>query len=162
MLTTENAEKRLHRMNPAVSISLRQACWADVATLFEFQRDPAGNELAGTKPRDREAFEAVWRKMLAEPPRTPPLSPNPPPRVIIADGALVGSIGVFAEGEADGGDGAHSIGYWIAREHWGRGIATRAIALMLEESPHRPARCRPTWCRTTPPPAAPWNATGSS
>ena len=28
--------------------------------------------------------------------------------------------------------------YWIARRHWGRGLATRALGLLLEEVRERP------------------------
>lgn len=35
-------------------------------------------------------------------------------------------------------DGHDSIGCWIARGHWGRGIASRDVALMLGEFARRP------------------------
>lgn len=118
-------------MSP-VDVSLRRTLPSDVPALFEIQLDPAGNELAGTKPRDRAAFEAVWQKIFRElpPPHLPPAGATP--RVIIADGLLVGSINIFQQ------EGKTSIGYWIAREHWGRGIAARALALMIAEVPTRP------------------------
>jgi len=34
--------------------------------------------------------------------------------------------------------GRDLIGYWIGREYWGRGIATRALALFLKYVPTRP------------------------
>ena len=34
------------------------------------------------------------------------------------------------------------MGYWIAREHWGRGIATRALSLMLRLVAIRPLHAR--------------------
>jgi RimJ/RimL family protein N-acetyltransferase len=54
------------------------------------------------------------------------------PRAILADGVLVGSINIFP---VDGMDG---IGYWIDRGHWGRGIATRAVGLLIAEVSARP------------------------
>ncbi len=30
------------------------------------------------------------------------------------------------------------VGYWIGREHWGKGIATRALTLLLTEVDTRP------------------------
>jgi RimJ/RimL family protein N-acetyltransferase len=39
-------------------------------------------------------------------------------------------------------DGQDAVGYWIAREHWGRGIATRALGLLLEEVAIRPLHAR--------------------
>lgn len=115
------------------AIHLRRTVATDVPALFEMQLDPVANQLAGTKPRDRAAFEARWEEILREP-------PNPPtgvtPRVIIANGMLVGSINIFPQ------EGTDSIGYWIAREHWGRGIATRAIALLIGEVSTRPLFAR--------------------
>jgi RimJ/RimL family protein N-acetyltransferase len=52
--------------------------------------------------------------------------------VIEAAGDVVGSVNISPN------EGRDSLGYWIAREHWGRGIATRAVALMLEEFARRP------------------------
>ena len=122
---------------PIPVIHLRRTLRADLPTLFHMQSDPVANALAGTKPRDRAAFDARWEEILRDPPPTPP---NPPtgvtPRVIIADGHLVGAINIFPQEDTD------SIGYWIDREHWGRGIATRAIALLIEEVPVRPLFAR--------------------
>lgn len=111
-------------MPTALDIRLRPTRPSDVELLFGFQLDPASNEMAGTKPRDRDTFFAHWDRVLVD--------PGVAARVIEADGALVGSINIFKLGELD------AIGYWIAREQWGRGIAGRAIALMLAEVPRRP------------------------
>lgn len=115
------------------AIHLRGTVPADVPALFDMQLDPAGNELAGTRPRDRAAFEARWKEILAD---APLARTGVTPRVIIADGLLVGSINIFPQ------EGTDSIGYWLAREHWGRGIATRAIALLIEEVGVRPLFAR--------------------
>jgi RimJ/RimL family protein N-acetyltransferase len=42
-----------------------------------------------------------------------------------ADGALLGSIGIRFHG-----DGAANVGYWMAREARGRGVATQALRLV--------------------------------
>ena len=97
--------------------------------LHAFELDEASNQLAGTKPRDWETFRARWDEILADVDGT---KTGVTPRVILADGVLVGAVNVSPH---DGGD---SIGYWIAREHWGRGIATRAVGLMLGEFARRP------------------------
>lgn len=115
------------RRPPAVQ--LRRPTTDDIPSLFEMQLDPEANRLAGTHPRDRDAFHALWNGMLSE---SPSSTTRAIPRVILADGALVGSINIFPHQEL------HAIGYWIAKEHWGRGIATRAIALMIAEVATRP------------------------
>lgn len=97
--------------------------------LHAFELDEASNQLAGTKPRDWETFRARWDEILADADGT---KTGVTPRVILADGVVVGAVNVSPH---DGGD---SIGYWIAREHWGRGIATRAVGLMLGEFVRRP------------------------
>jgi ribosomal-protein-alanine N-acetyltransferase len=119
--------------SPAIEVRLRTTLPEDVPALFQMQLDPVANRLAGTKPRDRAAFEARWEEILRGP-HTPPTDVTP--RVIIADGVLVGSISIFPQ------EGTDSIGYWIEREHWGRGIATRAIALLIAEVAARPLFAR--------------------
>lgn len=110
-------------MPRASDVHLRPVRRSDLADLYRFQLDAESNALAGTKPRDRAAFEAMWEAALVGESPTPGTAT----RVIIADDVLAGSISIFAM------EGTLSIGYWIDRGQWGRGIATRAIALMLAE-----------------------------
>jgi len=113
---------------PPSVIHLRATLPADIPSLYRFELDPASNQLAGTKPRDLQTFNARWEEIFRNGGVTP--------RVIIADNTLVGSINIFEQ------EGTDSIGYWIAREHWGRGIATRAIALLIAEVATRPLFAR--------------------
>lgn len=119
------------RMSPTLQpeIRLRRTTDADVRTLHGFELDEAANELAGTKPRDWPTFEARWAQILADFDGT---ATRVTPRVILADGVLVGAVNIAPQ------DGRDSIGYWIGRDHRGRGIATRAVALMLAEFTRRP------------------------
>jgi RimJ/RimL family protein N-acetyltransferase len=84
--------------------------------------------MAGTKARTREVFFGAWERNFAD--------PGVNSRVIEMDGvrgpAVVGSIARF---QADGRD---CVGYWIAREHWGMGIASRALMMFLGEERRRP------------------------
>ncbi|GJQ28803.1 MAG: N-acetyltransferase GCN5 [Phycisphaerae bacterium] len=111
-------------MTPTPSIALRPTTRDDLDTLFRIQADPAGNALAGTKPRTRDAYFAVWDTILTDPAVIP--------RSILADGLLVGSINQFRM------ENANAVGYWIDRAWWGRGVASRALALFLAEVPTRP------------------------
>lgn len=108
----------------AHAIRLRAIEPDDLPTLFQIQTDPESNEMAGTKPRTREVFFAAWERNLAD--------PGVNSRVIEIDGVIAGSIARF---QADGHD---CVGYWIAREHWGKGIASRALAMFLGEETRRP------------------------
>lgn len=114
---------------PAPAIALRRTTAADVPLLFAFEREEAANALAGTRPRDWPTFSARWSEILADDDGS---RTGVVPRVILADGVVVGAVNISPQ------DGADSIGYWIAQRHWGRGIASRAVALMLEEYRRRP------------------------
>jgi RimJ/RimL family protein N-acetyltransferase len=114
-------------MPPPPPIHLRPTTPADIPALFEMQLDAESNRLAGTRPRDRAAFDAVWEKIFRD-----QAAAGVTPRTILAGGVIAGCINIFPQ------EGRPAIGYWIAREHWGRGIAGRAIALMLAECATRP------------------------
>jgi len=106
------------------AIRLRPVAPADLPTLFDIQCDPDSNTMAGTKPRTREVFFAVWERIFAD--------PGVNARVIELDSEIVGSINCFQT------EGHDCVGYWISRPHWHKGIASRALALFLAEEPRRP------------------------
>lgn len=115
----------------AEPIRLRRTEPSDLPALFEFQTDPESNAMAGTKPRTREPFFAVWERVFAD--------PGVNSRVIEIDAEhgeggpeIVGSISRF---QAEGHD---CVGYWIARAHWGKGVASRALKMFLAEERRRP------------------------
>ena len=95
--------------------------------------------MAGTKPRTWEVFAAAWERNFAD--------PGVNGRVIEIDGAggreIIGSIARF---QADGHD---CVGYWIARAHWGKGVASHALRVFLSEEPRRPLHA--TTARTNAP-----------
>lgn len=106
------------------AILLRPTTPADLPAIYQFQLDPDANALAGTRPRDLASFNARWTEVIADPAATT--------RVIVASHDILGCINCLKDAEK------HFLGYWIAREHWGKGVATRAIALMLREVKTRP------------------------
>ncbi|MBL8764308.1 MAG: GNAT family N-acetyltransferase [Phycisphaerae bacterium] len=110
-------------------VTIRRTSAADIRTLHAFELDEASNELAGTKPRDWPTFQRRWTEILADPEGR---ATGVTPRVILADGVLAGAINISPQ------DGSDTLGYWIARTLWGRGIATRAVALLLREFTRRP------------------------
>lgn len=112
----------------SVDVRLRTVDRGDLPALYEQQLDPESNAMAVSRPRDRAAFDAHWEKILGD--------PRIAARAIIADGDLAGQISVFQM------DGVDAVGYWIARRWWGRGVATRALALLLAEVPTRPLHAR--------------------
>jgi RimJ/RimL family protein N-acetyltransferase len=110
-------------------ITLRRTTHSDLKLIHAFELDGVSNELAGTKPRDWDTFLARWEQILADPDA---IATGVTPRIVCEGDVVVGSVNISPD------QGADSIGYWIAREHWGRGIATVAVALMLREYPRRP------------------------
>lgn len=110
------------------TVTLRPVEAGDLPAFFEHQRDPESVRMAAFKSRDREAFDAHWAKILADPTLVA--------RTIVADGQVAGNAVIF------GRDGEREVGYWIARELWGKGIATRALAALLDEFDERPLHAR--------------------
>ena len=49
------------------TIRLRPTAPGDLPALFELQTDAESNDMAGTKPRSREAFYAVWERIFDDP-----------------------------------------------------------------------------------------------
>jgi RimJ/RimL family protein N-acetyltransferase len=120
------------------AVTLRDVEPSDLPALFSFQSDPESCEVGMVHPRSEAQFNEVWTKIFNE--RSARAaggasSPDGPPTVakaIIADGELCGSIGCFMH------EGTYSVGYSVGRAHWGRGLASRAVALVLAEVPTRP------------------------
>ena len=105
-------------------VRLRQVEPGDLPRMFDWQLDPDSNRMAVTIPRTREAFDSHWAKSLDDPGGTA--------RAILVGGEVVGIISCFPR------DGRDHVGYWIDRAFWGRGIASRALQLLMREVTSRP------------------------
>jgi RimJ/RimL family protein N-acetyltransferase len=103
---------------------LRDVVESDLDALFEQQADPESSAMAAVPSRDRAAFDAHWRRILAD--------ENTVVRVIDVDGAAAGHVLSWPS------EGRRYIGYWVAREFWGRGLATAGLAELLTELRERP------------------------
>jgi RimJ/RimL family protein N-acetyltransferase len=129
---------------PPKSVTLRPITLADIPALYENQCDPVANEMAMVNPRTREAFDEVWNRIISSPPN------RLVARVIDADGEMVGTINCFQRPPSPEEAGLRGItveeldyvGYWLARAHWNRGIATRALTALLQEVGRRPLYAR--------------------
>ena len=112
-------------------IALRPVADADLDALFDQMRDPESVWMAAFTsgdPDDRTAFDVHMAKVRSSPDNTL--------RAITCDGQLVGSVGSFIfDGETD-------VTYWIDRAAWGRGIASRALELLMDLVPTRPLHAR--------------------
>jgi RimJ/RimL family protein N-acetyltransferase len=103
---------------------LRDVVESDLDAFFEHQRDPEATQMAHFPARDREAFDAHWRRILADDTLTT--------KTIVDEGEVAGNIGCWPQ------DGKRFVGYWIGRAYWGRGLATRALAELVEDLKIRP------------------------
>ena len=105
-------------------VTLRPVEPADLPIHYEQQRDPASVAMAGVGGRDREAFDEHWGRILAD--------DDTLIRTILVGSEVAGHVLSFER------DGRREVGYWIARHHWGRGVATAALVAFLGEETTRP------------------------
>jgi RimJ/RimL family protein N-acetyltransferase len=106
------------------SILLRDVTDSDLPILYEQQLDPEATAMAAFPSRDREAFMAHSAKIMAD--------ESVIFRTIVFDGQVAGSI--VSWGQA----GDREVGYWLGKEYWGRGIATKALTAYLGIVKQRP------------------------
>jgi RimJ/RimL family protein N-acetyltransferase len=108
-------------------VQLREIQDADLPVFWDHLSDPAAQHMAAvTRPYhyDREAFDAHWVKIRSDPSITP--------RTVVSDGIVVGNVASF------GPPDEREVTYWIAPDHWGRGLASAALALLIELDDVRP------------------------
>lgn len=112
-------------------VLLRDVAVDDLPIFFEQQRDPTANRMAAFTsgdPADRDAFMARWAMILSDDTITK--------KTVLHNGQVVGHVVSFAQ------FGEREVGYWIGREHWGKGIATAALSAFLRHIQVRPLYAR--------------------
>jgi RimJ/RimL family protein N-acetyltransferase len=109
---------------PKPGVLLREVREDDLDTLFEQQREPEAVVMALFPAREREAFDAHWRRILAD--------DRLIARAIEVDGEVAGNVVSWEQDERQ------LVGYWLGREFWGRGLATAALAELVDELKVRP------------------------
>ena len=105
-------------------VRLRKVSEDDLPTFFTHQQDAEAAQMAGFPPRDWAGFNAHWARILVDATLLK--------QTILYEEQVVGNIVCY------GPSGEREIGYWLGREFWGRGIATQALALFLEQVKTRP------------------------
>lgn len=109
-------------------MSLRDVRPEDLDEFFTHQQDEQANVMSVFAPRspsDRGVFDFHWAALLAD--------PDAQVRTIAdEDDRAAGALVCTSE------DGAHELSFWVAREHWGRGLTTAAVEEFLAEFPERP------------------------
>jgi RimJ/RimL family protein N-acetyltransferase/SAM-dependent methyltransferase len=109
---------------PIGEVRLRDVAEEDLPIFFVHQDDPIANRMAAFPARERAAFMAHWARILAD--------PTLGKQTILLDDEVAGNIVSFTI------DGEREVGYWVGRQHWGRGVATRALAAFLPMVTERP------------------------
>jgi RimJ/RimL family protein N-acetyltransferase len=103
---------------------LRNVLADDLPIFFEQQLDPVANQMAAFPARDRDAFMAHWAKIMADESNIL--------KTILYDDQVAGNIVSWEH------SGEREVGYWLGREFWGKGIATQALILLLQQVTARP------------------------
>ena len=95
---------------------------------FRNQLDTEANDLAKVYPRKRDEFDAHWARIMN--------NPEVVARSIQFGDGVAGNINAFwIESEM-------YVGYWIDKAHWGKGIATNALAELISLVEVRPLFAR--------------------
>jgi len=112
-------------------IGLRAVRDDDLDAIYHQMRDPVAVRMAAftaEDPDDRAAFDAHFVRLRTE--------PDILLFAITVDGELAGTVASFVVGDDT------EITYWLDRAWWGRGVATRAVELLLDLVPVRPVTAR--------------------
>ncbi|AZB10817.1 N-acetyltransferase [Chryseobacterium sp. G0162] len=108
-------------------IELRPTTVDDLGTLFQFQLDAEANHLAAFTSKDfanKDAYLVKYTRLLND--------PTVNNQTIIVGTVIAGSIAKFIM------EGNTEITYWIDKEFWGKGVATKALKEFLTLEPARP------------------------
>ena len=96
----------------------------DLPIFLAHQDDPVAAAMAAFPTRAPDVFYAHWATIRADPTNYT--------RTLVADDEVVGDIVSWLD------HGSRQVGYWIGRDHWGKGFATAALRLLLDEIKDRP------------------------
>jgi RimJ/RimL family protein N-acetyltransferase len=109
-----------------LQIRLRDVIDSDFPIFLEHLRDPTSAHMAafGTKDNDAGELAARWKKSR--------LDASTVQKAILEGGTVIGFVATFLL------DDKPQVTYWIARTHWGRGIATAALSQLLRWVTMRP------------------------
>ena len=82
------------------------------------------SQMAAFPSRDREPFMAHWAKIMA--------NESMIQKTILFNDQVAGNVVCWEQ------DGEREVGYWVGKEFWGKGIATKALAEFLSQVKTRP------------------------
>jgi RimJ/RimL family protein N-acetyltransferase len=106
-------------------IELRDVIETDLPVFFEQQLDPEAAQMASFPSRGERAFMAHWKtRVLGD--------DSVLVKTILFNGEVAGNIVCFEQ------LGDREVGYWLGKDYWGKGIATRALGEFLKQIETRP------------------------
>lgn len=111
----------------AAPLRLRPVTDADVAIFFAHMQDADALHMAAFTPKDpadEAAHVAHWQRIMA--------ADTVVIRTVLVGEAVAGHVLSFEQ------EGDWDVSYWLGREFWGQGLATRALAAFLTAFTHRP------------------------
>jgi len=108
----------------ANEVLLRDVIESDLPIFFEQQLDPEATAMAAFPSRDREPFMTHWAKIMA--------NESMIQKTILFNDQVAGNVVCWEQ------DGEREVGYWLGKEYWGKGIATKALAQLLDQVKTRP------------------------
>lgn len=108
-------------------VELRESIKADLEIFYQQQLDPDAVAMAAFPSRNREQFFKHWLTKVL-------VNPDAVNRTVLYDGKVAGHIACYRLGDE------YDIGYWYGREFWGKGIATEALAQLLNLVTRRPLK----------------------
>lgn len=92
----------------------------DLLTFYEHQRDPAACMMAAFTPRELPAFLEHWHTKILGVPTVLAHS-------ILLGGRLAGYVASYDS------EGQRLVCYWVGREFWGAGVASKALKEFVEK-----------------------------
>jgi RimJ/RimL family protein N-acetyltransferase len=112
----------------ANGVYLRDVTEDDLPVFFDQQLDGEALRMAAFPARGRDAFMAHWRGIMRDAAVTA--------KTVVVDENVAGNVVSFEQ------SGERLVGYWLGRDFWGRGVATRALADFVEHVDVRPLYAR--------------------
>lgn len=108
-------------------VSLRDVVESDLPVFFAHQQEPTAVTIAAftaKDPADEAAFQTHWHKIM--------MNDAVIIKTILYRGQVAGHVLSYEMA------GEREVSYWLGEALWGKGIATRALSLYLEQVPTRP------------------------
>ena len=121
----------MSKFRKVTRVALREVDEEDLDFFFEQEQDPEAVWMAAftaENPADETAFRRKWAGILS--------NEAVVSRTILFEDQVAGHVDKFIM------FGEPEVTYWIGRQYWGKGIATRALALLLDLVEERPLFAR--------------------